>query len=229
MQIRPDVYWIKGKASNLYLCGEKDGLTLIDAGVPGEQGLVFDLLYQLGHKPPDIVRILITHADIDHAGSLAAFQKATGAPVFAGELTADFLKRGKSPPHLPRPMQWLSNTFIRYGAIAENCITNFTAGDLLPVLGGLQAIATPGHTLGHFSFYSPSTGVLFAGDAIDPRRGRLNRTRKMITADEELANQSAIRLIELAPATFACGHGDPLTGHDSGELMKFFNTLRQER
>ena len=228
MQIRPDVYLLRGKASNFYLCVDEDGLTLIDAGMPKEQQLVFDLLDQLGHDPAQIVRILITHADIDHAGSLAAIQKATGAQVYAGEMTAHYLQAGKSPDHLPRLLQWFSNTFTNYQPVSENGIKTFSDGDMLPVLGGLKVLATPGHTSDHFSFYSPSTGVLFAGDAIDTRNGRLNRSRKWLTADEEKADQSAIKLIELAPAAFACGHGDPLTGHDSGDLMKFFNEIRED-
>ena len=227
MQIWPDVYLLKGKASNLYLCVDEDGLTLIDAGMPGEQRLVFDLLGQLGHDPSQIVRILITHADIDHAGSLAAILSASGAQVYGSEMTAHYLRTGKSPDHLPRLLQWLSNTFVKYQPVSENSIVTFSDGDELPVLGGLKVLATPGHTSDHFSFYSPSTGVLFAGDAIDTRNGRLNRSRKLITADDEKANQSAIKLLELAPTTFACGHGEPLSGHDSGVLMKFFNELRE--
>ena len=228
MQIRPDVYLLRGKASNFYLCVDEDGLTLIDAGMPKEQQLVFDLLDQLGHDPAQIVRILITHADIDHAGSLAVIQSATGAQVYAGERTAHYLQAGKSPDHLPRLLQWLSNTFIKYQPVSENSIETFSDGDMLPVLGGLKVLATPGHTSDHFSLYSPSTGVLFAGDAIDTRNGRLNRSRKWLTADEEKADRSAIKLIGLAPAAFACGHGDPLTDHDSGDLMKFFNELRAD-
>jgi glyoxylase-like metal-dependent hydrolase (beta-lactamase superfamily II) len=228
MQIRPDVYLLKGKSSNFYLCEDEDGLTLIDAGMPREQQLVFDLLDQLGRDPSQIVRILITHADIDHAGSLAAIQAETGAQIYAGEKTAKYLKAGKSPEHLPRLFQWFSNTFIKYQSVSENGIEGFSDGDKLPLLGGLEVLATPGHTDDHFSFYSPSTGILFAGDAIDTRNGRLNRSRKLITADDEQANRSAIKLIELAPAAFACGHGDPLTGHDSGDLMKFFDELRED-
>ena len=228
MQILPDVYWVKGKASNLYLCLDEDGFTLIDAGMPGEQKLVFGLLDQLGYEPSKIVRILITHADIDHAGSLAEVQAASGARIYAGEMSVRYLKEGKSPDHLPRPVQWLSNTFVKYHSVSASDIDCFNDGDELPVLGGLKVLATPGHTLDHFSFFSPSTGVLFTGDAIDTRNGHLNRSRKLLTADEEKANRSAIRLIELAPATFACGHGDPLTGHDSGDLMKFFNELRED-
>jgi glyoxylase-like metal-dependent hydrolase (beta-lactamase superfamily II) len=228
MQIRSDVYLLRGKASNFYLCVDEDGLTLIDAGMPKEQQLVFDLLDQIGQDPSQIVRILITHADIDHAGSLAAIQSVSGAQVFAGEMTVSCLQAGKSPEHLPRVMQWISNTFIGYPPVSENDCEIFSDGDLLPVLGGLEVLATPGHTYDHFSFYSPTSGVLFAGDAIDTRNGRLNRTRKWLTVDEEKANRSAIRLIELAPATFACGHGDPLSGHESGDVMKFFNELRED-
>jgi glyoxylase-like metal-dependent hydrolase (beta-lactamase superfamily II) len=228
MQIRPDVYLLRGKASNFYLCVDEDGLTLIDAGMPKEQQLVFDLLDQLGRDPSQIVRIVVTHADIDHAGSLAAIQSASGAQIYAGEMTGGYLRAGKSPDHLPGLLQWISNMFINYQSVPENGIEIFSDGDKLPVLGGLEVLATPGHTHDHFSFYSPSTGVLFAGDAIDTRNGRLNRSRKWLTADEEKANQSAIRLIELTPAAFACGHGDPLTGHDSGDLMKFFNELRED-
>lgn len=228
MQIWPDVYLLRGIASNFYLCVDEDGLTLIDAGMPKEKRLVFDLLDQLGYDPSQIVRILITHADIDHAGSLAVIQSATGAQVYAGKITAHYLQVGKSPDHLPRLVQWFSNAFINYQPILESGIEIFSDGDKLPVLGGLIALATPGHTNDHFSFYSPSTGVLFAGDAIDTRNGRLNRSRKLLTADEEKANRSAIRLIELAPATFACGHGAPLAGHNSGDLMKFFNRLRKD-
>jgi glyoxylase-like metal-dependent hydrolase (beta-lactamase superfamily II) len=226
MQIQPDVNLISGKASNFYLCAAEDGLTLIDAGMPKEQQLLFNLLDQLGRQPSQLNRILITHADIDHAGSLAAIQSATGATVYAGEQSAIYLQEGRSPDHLPRFLQWFSNTFFKYRPVPSSCIEILADGDELPLLGGLKALATPGHTADHFSFYSPSTGVLFAGDALNTRNGRLRRTPKRITADEDLANSSAIRLLELTPATIACGHGDPLSDHGVDDMMAFFNELR---
>lgn len=229
MQIRPDIYWLKGKASNFYLCVDDDGLTLIDAGMPGEQKLLFSLLDQLGYTPSQIVRLLITHADIDHAGCLAAVQAASGARIYAGEISASYLAKGKSPEHLPRLVQWLSNTFVGYPPLSPSAIQWVADGDELPVLGGLQVLATPGHTLGHFSFYSPSTGVLFAGDAIDTRSSRLNRSRKLLTADEDLANHSAIRLVELAPLLFATGHGAPLSRPDPVDLLKFVKKLHPNK
>jgi glyoxylase-like metal-dependent hydrolase (beta-lactamase superfamily II) len=226
MPIGPDVYLIEGKASNLYLCCDESGLALIDAGMPGDEKAVLARVAELGYQPDQLTRILITHADIDHAGGLAALQQATGATIFASNQTVGWLQNGKSPPHLPTLIQWVSDVFFGYRAPASRPIA-VGDGDSLPVLGELIALATPGHTLDHFSFYSPRAGVLFAGDALHTRKGRLQRSQKHITADEEAANASAIRLLQLAPAIFACGHGRPLENHKAEELTVLFNKLRQ--
>lgn len=227
MEIQPDVHLIQGRASNLYLCIDGDELTLIDAGMPKEQHLVFNLLEKLGFEPQQLSRILITHADIDHAGSLAAIQSAAGADVYAGEITAQYLQKGTTPDHLPRVVQWFTNTFLKYRPVSANCLKVIRDGEELPILDGLVVLATPGHTNEHFSFYNPSRGILFAGDAISTRSGRLQRSPKRITADQEAANLSAIKLIDLAPAIFSCGHGDPMSDHEMGDLMMFFNQIRQ--
>lgn len=226
MQIRPDVYHIKGRASNLYLCVDDDGLALIDTGMPREETLVFAEIERLGCRPDQLNRILITHADIDHAGSLAALQEATGATVFASALASQSLLSGKSPDHLPSLLQWFSNLLFKYRPVDASCLEMIQDGDEVPVLGGLQAVATPGHTLDHFSFYSPASGVLFAGDALSTRGGRLQSSPPRITADRAAANVSAIKLLALTPAVFACGHGQPKDDHKSDDLMRLFNELR---
>lgn len=225
-ELLPNLYWINGGVSNLYLCVDDEGLTLIDSGRPKQLKLVFDAVTGLGYQASDVKRIVITHADWDHAGSMAAIQAATGAMVVAGEKTAVYLQSATTPKHLPRSIEWLTTLFAKYDGV--NTITTVEIGESIPVLGGLQAIATPGHTDDHLSFYSPMTGVLFAGDALNTRNGRLNRTPPRITADEDAATQSAINLLALAPTIIACGHGTPLQGHDNSVLMKLFNQLRAE-
>ncbi len=224
MQIQPDVHWIEGRSSNVYLLAEEDGLTLIDAGMPGDYDVIMAAVEAL--QPAKLKQILVTHADIDHVGSLARVQAATNATVFAGAETTVLLPQGRSPEHLPRLIQWFINTFIKYKKVDAASITTFSDADEIPVWGGLRVMATPGHTPDHFSFFSPAKGILFAGDALDTRDGRLHRTPARITADEEAANLSAIRLLELAPATIACGHGEPMSGHNMGDLMDVFNECR---
>jgi glyoxylase-like metal-dependent hydrolase (beta-lactamase superfamily II) len=74
MEISPNVHRIDGRASNLYLCQDEDGLTLIDSGLPERRHLVFDAIKRLRRHPSALVRILATHADLDHAGSATHVQ-----------------------------------------------------------------------------------------------------------------------------------------------------------
>ena len=226
VQILPNFYWIDANSSNIYLCVDEDGLTLVDCGMPKRQNFVWEALTKIGHQKRDLKRILLTHADMDHVGSAAVIQAETGAKVYAGRETSELIVMGKSPQHMPWLIQFMIDRFMRYKALPREAVKGFAEGDVLPCLGGLQVLATPGHTLDHFSFYSPTTGVLLAGDALNTRDGRLQRTPPRITADEVAANRSAIRLIELAPAVIACGHGEPMQHHSTADLMGLFRTLR---
>ncbi|MCP4425530.1 MAG: MBL fold metallo-hydrolase [Chloroflexi bacterium] len=227
-EVVPHVYRIEAGYVNLYLCEEDDGLALIDTGMPKKQDLVWEAMAALGRQRSDLKHILITHADYDHAGSLGAIQAESGAKVYAMAKTAAFLQSGKSPKHMPWLIQMLMNAFIRFKPIPSWVIEIVEDGDILPVMGGLQVMATPGHTMCHHSFYSSTHGILFAGDALNTRDGRLQSTPPRITADQDAARQSAIRLLELAPSVIACGHGDPSASHSSDDLMKLFNQLRQK-
>lgn len=227
MELSPNLHWLDGGSSNLYLIIEDAGLTLVDAGMPKRQQLVLDTIQQINRSPSELTRIVVTHADVDHVGSLAAIQKATGAKIFASAATAEFLVQGKSPNHLPWYMQFAVDTFFGYKPVSAAMIETVEEGDILPVLGGLTVMATPGHTPDHHAFFCPSAGVLFAGDALNTRDGRINPSPPRLTADQEAAAQSAIRLLELAPATIACGHGHPSSNHSANDLMALFNQLRK--
>ncbi|MCP4361320.1 MAG: MBL fold metallo-hydrolase, partial [Chloroflexi bacterium] len=186
------------------------------------------MISDIGRQPADLTRILVTHADLDHVGSLAAVQEATGAKIVASRRTADFLVQGKSPQHLPRLIQLIVNLLFKYKPVSADNIVTVADGETLPFLGDVQVIGSPGHTPDHISFYCPQTGVLFAGDALNTRHGRINPSPKRITADLDAAKNSAITLLGLAPAVLACGHGVPLTNHNSADLMAAFNAIRQE-
>jgi glyoxylase-like metal-dependent hydrolase (beta-lactamase superfamily II) len=227
-EIAPNVYRIAAGYVNLYLIAEDDGLTLIDTGMPRSEKRVWETIEEIGRQRSDLTRIVMTHADLDHAGSLAAIQSETGAKVYAGVETAVFLQKGKSPKHLPWLMQTISNLFVRYKAVPSDAIEIVKDGDVLPILDGFQVLETPGHTMDHHSFFSPNQGVLFAGDALNTNTGGLQSSQPRITADNELAKRSAIRLLELASAVIACGHGDPMQNFSSEDLMELFNQLRQD-
>ncbi len=224
MEIFPDVHWLDLGFSNVYLVADTDGLTLVDAGMPRQTRKILSAIAQLGYQPDALRRIVITHADIDHAGSLAALVQATGAAVYAGSPTAALLRQGRGPEHVPvpGPIQFLAGLF-RYGSVAQ--VNEMADGHELPCLGGLRILAAPGHTLEHHAFFSPATGVLFAGDALNTRQDRLNLTPRRITADMTLARQTAHLLLNLRPRLFACGHGRPLRDLPADHLTHFLEEI----
>ena len=210
MTMPNDVLWIDTGSVNCYLCRDPDGYTLIDTATPGKADLIFERLAEFGGQPSDLRRIIITHADIDHAGSAAAVQARSGASIHAGKATAALLTQGRSPRHMPGVMQFVVDRFVRYPRPEPGRIVTFAAGDTMPVLGGLHVLAAPGHTPDQHALYSPATGVLFAGDALNTRGGRLQLTPARVTADMAAAERTAARLLDLSPAVVACGHGAPL-------------------
>lgn len=227
-QILPDIYLLDGNSSNFYLCVDQDGLFLVDTGMPKRAHLVWQAIERLGRKRSDLTRILITHADLDHAGSAAAIQAETGATIYTGAETAELLKRGKSPKHLPWFAQFIVDHFMGYTPVPFHNIHICLDGEQLPMLGGLQVITAPGHTLDQHAFYSPSRGILFAGDALNTRQDRLQLTPKSATADLTAAYHTAIRLLELRPLLIACGHGKPLHTANRRDADALLNQLKKE-
>lgn len=210
MTMPNDVLWIDAGSVNCYLCRDADGYTLIDTATPGKAGLIFERLAEFGGRPADLRRIIITHADMDHAGSAAAVQVRSGATIHASEATAALLAQGRSPRHMPGVVQFVIDRFVRYPRPDAGRLETLAEGDMLPVLGGLRVLAAPGHTPDQHALYSPSAGVLFAGDALNTRGGRLQLTPARMTADMAAAERTAARLLALAPTVVACGHGAPL-------------------
>ena len=134
MEIQPDIYHIKGKGSNFYLCAEPDALLLVDVGVAGDYRKLFETIEKLGRDLSALKHILITHADFDHAGSLAEIVARTGAQVYASRETAVFLQQGKSPSRDSWLAQIILASLGRYTPISANAIQIVEDGDRLPFL-----------------------------------------------------------------------------------------------
>ena len=88
------IYRIMGVRSNIYLI-EGEELILVDTGMPGDGDVVLEVLEELGYQNGDIKYIMITHAHMDHVGSLAALKRATGAKIVASEKEKDFIEGRK--------------------------------------------------------------------------------------------------------------------------------------
>ena len=211
MEIAPNVYWIPGITANPYLLRDPDGLTLVDAGLPGSQKKILAYMASLGFAPSDLKRILVTHSDFDHVGGLAALKKATGARVYASQIEAAAIANGK-PSRAIRPanpltrlvMGTLSNIVKSTPLQVDEILTD---GQVLPVLGGLRVLDTPGHTPGHISFFAPQPNVLFCGDSMVVREAGLEPSRPGITWYRAAADASVRKQAALGAQIVCSGHG----------------------
>ena len=196
---------------NSFLIADDDGsLTLVDAGLKRADKKVLAALAGLGKAPEDVQRIVLTHAHPDHAGGLAAIQRATDATVHAHDRDAVYLQRGKPPQRdtsriSGRLMGMVPSSFDKV-EVGET----FQDGEVLPIGGGLRIVHTPGHSPGHTSFLHEPTGVLITGDALFNVRG-LRYSPAMFCTDIPLSRQTVDRLGELEYDVVAFTHGEHIS------------------
>lgn len=212
MKIIDNVFIVPGVVANPYILVDADGLTVIDTGLPRSEKKILAYVASLGKSARDVKRIIITHADLDHVGGLAALQKSTGARTYASKLEADAIAEGKpsrqikpSGFSLQRVLFALLRPFMKAAPFQVDEI--LTDGQILPALGGLRVIETAGHTPGHVSLFAPAVGVLFSGDSIVTDEKGLHGSRRGITWDEEKAKDAVRKQSALGVHIVCSGHG----------------------
>ena len=212
MKIAENVYVVPNVVANPYILVDADGLSVVDTGIPGsEKKILAYISGQLGKSAQDVKRILLTHSDLDHIGGLAALHKATGAHTYTSKIEAQAIAIGKPSREikptgfsLRRVMFALLRPFMKASPFQVDEIVE--DGQILPILGGLQVVATPGHTPGHISFFAPSVGMLFCGDSMVSEKG-LQVSRPALSWDNAKAAESVRKQTALGAHIVGSGHG----------------------
>jgi glyoxylase-like metal-dependent hydrolase (beta-lactamase superfamily II) len=194
---------------NCFLVREPDGLTLIDTGLPGSHNDILAAARTLGAP---IRRILLTHAHMDHVGSVDALLEKLGPA------NVELISNARSLPLLQKPPdKSLASTEpkdkIKGGVPGIKSRPNklVTEGELI---GSFRAIETPGHIPGHLSFLDERDGTLYTGDALIAV-GRLSVCgwtpwyfpSHPFTWHKATALASAQKLLAYPIERFASGHG----------------------
>ena len=212
MKITSHVHLIPGIIANPYLLIDSGELTLIDTGMPGSAKKILKYMKELGYEPQALKRILITHADFDHVGGLAALKAASGAQVCSHAIEAAGIAGRHSTRALkPRSalVKFLFDLMARlFKPVAAQVEKNLKDGQVLTVLGGLHVLETPGHTPGHLSFFLPSEGVLFTGDSIVSEKTGLRVSTGANNWDQPKSDASARKQASLGAAIVCPGHGE---------------------
>jgi glyoxylase-like metal-dependent hydrolase (beta-lactamase superfamily II) len=190
---------------NCFIVRESDGSTLVDTGLRGTADSIIRAAKTLGTP---IRRIVLTHAHVDHVGSI-------------DELIA-------SIPDLEFAVGWREARLLAKDLTLEEgesgkTLLGFTGAKTVPTrllvnddrVGSLKAVHSPGHTPGHFAFLDVRDNALVAGDALTTQAGvvvagvykPLFPFPALFSWNAPLAAKSAAKLTELAPSLLAVGHG----------------------
>ncbi len=202
----PDLFRLVGRAPiNSYFVREDDGLTLVDTNLPGRATRIVEIALRL--ELP-VRRIVLTHAHMDHTGSLDAIcALLPSVDVFIGARESRLLEQNFALDRT-EPQKKIRGRF----APVKTKPGLLDPGDHV---GSLRALATPGHTPGHFSFFDERNGALLAGDAFQSAGGvavagdlrLLFPFPAIFTWDKKMALESARLLRDLNPTCLAPGHG----------------------
>jgi len=205
-QLADDLYVLEGfppYAINAYLLGD----VLVDAATR------FDARRILRRLRGRSVRLhALTHAHPDHQGASHAVCEALGIPLWCGDADTDAMQtKGEIMARMPR--HWLSRIVGPVWTGPPHPVSRrLREGDQV---GTFTVVETPGHTVGHISFWREADRVLVVGDVlcnlnIWTGRTMLREPERIFTLDPAQNRRSARRLSALNPKLVCFGHGPPL-------------------
>jgi glyoxylase-like metal-dependent hydrolase (beta-lactamase superfamily II) len=147
---------------NLF-CIEGESLHLIDSGVSDAMDDIQLFTEKIGRKLTEIKTIVLTHSHPDHIGAAKLIREKTGCKIYAPSAEAN----------------WIENTELQFQQRPVPGFHKLVAGDIKvdhKINDGefvaleknivLQAISTPGHSVGSTSYFLKEEKALFSGDAI---------------------------------------------------------------
>ena len=199
--------------ANGFLIEADDGLTLIDAGFPRKEAVVFGAIRGLGRSPTQLKQLMFTHGHPDHIGSAAAIVRETGARTYMHALDIPMAKSGGPfRPLVPAPglsRRLMCKLFFHPDERLEPVAIDqpLTDGEILSIAGGIEVIHTPGHCAGQVALLWRPGRMLFAGDVCMNIMG-LGDPVGFESLKEGRASQRKLASLSFDAAGF--GHGEPI-------------------
>lgn len=219
--IRPTLVW------------DEESVILVDTAVPGQLEAIRAAMEAVGVPFARLTKVVITHQDLDHIGSLPEVVAAAGPGL-------EVVAHQEAKPYIEGEKPLIKLTPERVAAMVESTppdqrprlrallaspprvevTTTVVDGQRLPECGGITVIFTPGHTPDHISLYLHRHKALIAGDALTAAEGQLFGPRPQVTPDMATASASLAKFARFDIATVICYHGGVVKGNVAARLSE---------
>ena len=199
--------------ANCYVVGDEHtrDVMVIDPGDNGEE-----LVSQFRQNDWNVTVVLVTHAHLDHSGSVYEILSSFPQAIFAmHELDYPLIEQ-----QAPSALTWYGRE-ISLPRVPDRYLVH---GDELLIGDSIwyKILFTPGHTPGHICIYGQ--GHVFTGDVLF--QGSIGRSDFPGSNSEQLMSSIKNHLMSLSPDTFVySGHGPNTTIEDELQFNPFLARL----
>jgi len=223
MELAPSLHRIGNDTVAVYLVDTADGVTIIDAGLPGHWNELLAELSAMGRTLDDVKGVILTHGDSDHIGFAERLRRDHGVPVYVHP--ADALRaKGEKPPATATPkmklgplLGFIGYTLRKNGLRATHLkeVVEASAGTTLDLPGAPQIIGLPGHSPGSIAIFVPAVDAVFVGDGLTTRHvlTGVEGAQPAPFTDDPAQALASLRVLLPTGATWVLpGHGAPWSG-----------------
>jgi len=224
MQLAPSLHRIGSDVVNVYLIADESGITLIDAGIPGQWKDLVAELESMSRSLNEIRGVILTHADSDHIGFAERLRREHDVPIYVheadaaqarGEIKVKNPSWGKMKIGPTASFLWYAARRGGLNATPIRDLRTVADGDVLDLPGQPRIVHTPGHSPGSIAVHSATVGALFVGDAMTTRHvltGVTGPQPAPFTQDETAAMDALARWKGIDAHWVLPGHGYPWDG-----------------
>ncbi|MDP3387023.1 MAG: MBL fold metallo-hydrolase [Eubacteriales bacterium] len=211
---------------------DDDEMILVDCGYPDTIDQFESEAKRLNVDLKRLNKIVITHHDWDHVGSLAAFkERYPNVQIISSEIQSKYIAGEKLSLRLESLIAKIDTLEGKEKEFAvqrieiiqsvEHCWVDRYVEDNEAISndGDVICIETPGHMPGHISVYVKSSKTLIAGDAMNVTGHELSGANPLFTFDMEEAARSIKKMSDLDIERIICYHGGEYK-NDSQSAMK---------
>lgn len=233
---------IMGTVTTIYpvLIWDDKDMVLIDTGLPGQLESFREAVKKIRLSFERINKVLLTHQDIDHVGSLASIVKDLDGKVevISHKIEKQYITGEKTPTKLAQLEEnedslpddkkgFYEMLKVGFANSKTNVDRTVVDGEVLPYCGGIKVIFTPGHTPGHISLYHRDSKTLITGDEMNIQDGHLTGPNQRNTYDMNEAVKSLQKFIEYDIQNIVCYHSGLYIDSANEAIYKLIGSSRK--